>query len=84
MDAVTFESAGLTVTTSGTCLGTYHVRSIDGFVTTEVESTPLIERISADAYQRIRTDAHTVLAPFTTPDGSVAAPFECNIVVAHI
>ena len=52
-------------------------------MTTEVESTPLLERISDDIYRSIRADAHTVLAPFTTPDGHVEAPFECNIVAAR-
>lgn len=52
-------------------------------MTTEVESTPLLERISDDVYRRIRADAHEVLAPFTTSGGSVEAPFECNIVAAR-
>ena len=62
--------------------GTYRAPSVDAFVTTEVESTPLVERISAETYQRIRDEARTVLAPFTAADGSVAAPFESNLVVA--
>ena len=57
--------------------------SVDAFVTTEVESTPLVERITADVYDRIRAGAHDVLAPFTTADGSVEAPFEANLVVAR-
>ncbi|MFF2115354.1 class I SAM-dependent methyltransferase [Rhodococcus koreensis] len=77
------ESAGLQVTTIRTHSGTYRAPSVDAFVTTEVESTPLLERISDDVYRRIRADAHDVLAPFTTPDGSIAAPFECNIVTAR-
>jgi len=76
-------SAGLDVSASGTHAGTYRAPSVDAFVTTEVESTPLVERISADVYQRIREGAHDVLAPFTAPDGSVAAPFESNVVVAR-
>jgi hypothetical protein len=58
-------------------------RRSNAFVTTEVESTPLLERISDDVYRRIRADAHMVLAPFTTPDGHVEAPFECNVVAAR-
>ncbi|MDF3310694.1 hypothetical protein P3H15_37410 [Rhodococcus sp. T2V] len=77
------ESAGLQVTTVRTNSGTYRAPSVDAFVTTEVESTPLLERISDDVYRRIRADAHDVLAPFTTPDGSIEAPFECNIVAAR-
>jgi hypothetical protein len=64
-------------------VGTYRAPSVDAFVTTEVESTPLLERISDDVYQRIRADAHDVLAPFTTADSNVEAPFESNIVAAR-
>ena len=78
-----FESAGLEVTTSRTQAGIYGAPSVDAAVTTEVESTPLAERISDDVYRRIRDDAQDVLAPFTTADGGLAAPFECNIVTAH-
>jgi len=85
LDQVTglVESAGLRITTAHTRLGTYRAPSVEAFVTTEVESTPLRERISDDIYRSIRADAHTVLAPFTTPDGHVEAPFECNIVAAR-
>jgi ubiquinone/menaquinone biosynthesis C-methylase UbiE len=76
-------SAGLEVTRARTHVGTYRAPSVDAFVTTEVESTPLLERISDDVYQRIRADAHDVLAPFTTADGNVEAPFEANVVVAR-
>lgn len=70
------------VTTARTHLGTYRAPSVDAFVTTEVEST-LLERIPDDVYRRIRADARDVLAPFTTSDGGVEAPFECNIVTAR-
>ncbi|MGH3928485.1 MAG: hypothetical protein ACRDTF_00740 [Pseudonocardiaceae bacterium] len=46
---------------------------------TEVESTPLIERISDEVYQRIRVDARDVLGPFTAADGGVEAPFGCHV-----
>jgi ubiquinone/menaquinone biosynthesis C-methylase UbiE len=76
-------SAGLRVVAAGTELGTYRAPSVDAFVTTEVESTPLVQRISPDVYGRIRAGAHDVLAPFTTADGRVEAPFESNLVVAR-
>lgn len=78
-----FGSAGLRVTEARTETGTYRAPSVDAFVTTEVESTPLVQRISDDVYRKIRADAHEVLAPFTTPDGRVEAPFESNLVVAR-
>jgi ubiquinone/menaquinone biosynthesis C-methylase UbiE len=63
--------------------GRYRAPSVDAFVVTEVESTPLRERISDDAYRAIRADAHAVLAPFTRPDGAVDAPFTANLVTAQ-
>lgn len=77
------ESAGLAVTDAQTHVGTYGAPSVDAAVVTEVESTPLIERISDDVYRRIRQDAHDVYRPFTAPDGSLAAPFRSNVVVAR-
>lgn len=76
------ESAGLKATASRTHRGTYRAPTVDAFVTTEVESTPLLTRISDPTYRAIRADAHDVLAPFTAADGSVQGPFEVNIVIA--
>ena len=76
-------SAGLKIASARTHTGTYRAPSVDAFVTTEVESTPLLERISDDVYTRIRADARDVLGPFTNDDGSVEAPFECNLVAAR-
>jgi ubiquinone/menaquinone biosynthesis C-methylase UbiE len=76
-------AAGLRPAGSRTVQGIYRAPSVDAFVTTEVESTPLLERISERTYQAIRVDAHEVLAPFTSADGSVRAPFEANIVTAR-
>ena len=53
------------------------------FVATEVESTPLRERISAGVYQRIKQGAREVLAPFTAADGTLAAPFQVHVVRAR-
>src|SRR5262245_11477568 len=81
--AALVESARLRVVTARTELGTYRAPSIDAFVTTEVESTPLVQRMSAEVYDRIRAGAHEVLAPYTTSDGAVEAPFESNLIVAR-
>jgi ubiquinone/menaquinone biosynthesis C-methylase UbiE len=77
-----FESVGLRVTESRSITGTYSAPSVDAAVTTEVESTPLIERIDEATYRQLRTEAVEVMAPFTAPDGSLAAPFECLVVAA--
>jgi ubiquinone/menaquinone biosynthesis C-methylase UbiE len=76
-------SAGLQVTSSRTLAGTYRAPSVDAFVTTEVESTPLVERMSAAVYAALRAEAHDVLRPWTGPDGGVEAPFESVLVVAR-
>ena len=76
-------SAGLEVTAAHTEVGTYRAPSVDAFVTTEIESTPLVQRISDEVYARIRHNARAVLSPFTTTDGRVEAPFESNLVVAR-
>lgn len=78
-----FESAGLRVTDTGRHAGTARFPSVDALVATEVESTPLRERVTDDAYERIRVGAHEVLAPFTTGDGGLEAPFVCHVVAAR-
>jgi ubiquinone/menaquinone biosynthesis C-methylase UbiE len=77
-----FESAGLRVTDTQAHTGAVSFPSVDAAMTTEVESTPLRERISDEVYERIRLGAHEVLAPFTTGDGTLEAPFECHVVTA--
>ena len=77
------EAAGQRVDQVSFPAGTYRAPSVDAFVRTEVESTPLIERIDEATYARIRADAVAAMAPFTIADGSVSAPFECLLVVAR-
>jgi SAM-dependent methyltransferase len=77
------ESAGLAVLSTRTRLGTARFDSIDAFVATEVEGTPLVDRISKDVYARIRADAREVLGAFTTPAGRVEAPLEGHLVAAR-
>mgnify|MGYP003403111014 FL=1 len=77
------EKAGLASPTTGTHLGTARFPSVDALVTTEVDSTPLGERITAAMRDRISDGARDVLAPFTTLDGSLEAPFEVHVVAAR-
>ena len=76
------EAAGLRVVTSRTHVGHVKCPSIDAFVATEVESTPLRDRIGDDVYARIREDAHAVLRPFVTPAGTAAIPLKGHLVTA--
>jgi len=78
-----FEDAGLPSPTTGTHLGTARFPSVDALVATEVDSTPLGERITADVRDQIRDGARDVLAPFTTADGTLEAPFEVHVVAAR-
>lgn len=65
-----FEAAGLTGITVRTRLGTARWESIDAMVRTEVESTPLVDRISDDVYHRILDDSRKVLAHYQTANGA--------------
>jgi SAM-dependent methyltransferase len=84
LDALTnlFESAGLAVTVSRTVSGTYAAPSADAAVRTEVESTPLAERIDEPTYQRLREETAGLWRRFARADGALAAPFESVLVAA--
>jgi ubiquinone/menaquinone biosynthesis C-methylase UbiE len=77
------DAAGLRVAATRTHLGTVRCPSVDAFVATEVESTPLRERISDDVYACIREGAHEVLRPFTKPGGAAEIPLEGHVIVAR-
>lgn len=77
------ESAGLRVTDTRTRLGRARFASVEEFVAAEVESTPLIGRISEKVYGRIREGAREVLRPFTLPTGGVEIPLEGHLVAAR-
>ncbi len=72
--------AGLTPTAVDTTEVTLHAPSVDAYVTTEVESTPLVERIDDETYTRLRADARTGLAPFCDSSGALALPFEIHLI----
>src|SRR5262249_8666964 len=77
-----FESAGLRVTGVRAHVGRVRFPSVDAFVTTEVASTPLGERIGSEVTRRIHEDARAVLGPWTAPDGALDAPFEGQVLTA--
>jgi ubiquinone/menaquinone biosynthesis C-methylase UbiE len=76
-------AAGLQLTATRTYLGTVRCPSVDAFVATEVESTPLRERLDEGVYARIRQDAREVLRPFTGPDGAAAIPLQGHVLAAR-
>jgi len=74
-----FDAAGLEVSSTRTRTGAIRVPSIDLYVTTEIESTPLVERISDEVYQRIRADARDALQPLYSETGGFQMP-----IVGHL
>jgi SAM-dependent methyltransferase len=77
-----FESAGLRVIAKSTRLGTARFDSIDDLVRTEVESTPLAERISDETYLTILEGSREALARFRTDDGPIAMPIQGHLITA--
>ena len=63
--------------------GIYQAPSAEAMVRTEVESTPLIERIDESTYAAIRADAGAALQAFTTTDGRIEAPFSCLLAMGR-
>jgi ubiquinone/menaquinone biosynthesis C-methylase UbiE len=77
------EAAGLETTTIHTHLCTARFDSIEEAVRTEVEGTPLIDRISDDVYRRILEDSRNALRPFTTESGTAEFPVEGYVISAR-
>jgi hypothetical protein len=78
-----FAAAGLEVTSVREILVTLHAPSVDEYVTTEVESTPLVSRISDEVYRRVREDARTGLVRFCDDEGRLALPLEAYLLIAR-
>jgi len=76
-----FESAGLEVTATQTRKGTARFPSIDALVRTEIEATPLIDRISPEVYTKILEGARELLGSYTTDDGTAEIPIEGHVIV---
>jgi len=77
------ESAGLRVTGARTVAGVARFESPEELVATEVESTPLVERISDQVYASIRAEAREVLQPYVTEAGTLDAPLVAHLVAAR-
>jgi hypothetical protein len=77
------ESAELEVIDARTYLGTARFGSPEELAVTEVEGSPLVERITEDEYSRIRSGARQALAPWTAPDGTLDAPLRGHVVAGR-
>ena len=75
--------AGLAVSETRSVMGTYAAPSIDAAVTTEVESTPLVERISSEVYAELRRRTRELWREYEAPDGGLSAPFASRFAVAR-
>ena len=78
-----FPQAGLRVIDVRTLPATVRAPTVDDYITTEIESTPLIDRISDDIYRRIRAEARGGLARFCDENGRLALPLEAYLVAAR-
>ena len=67
-----------------TVAGVARFASAEELVATEVESTPLIERISEHVYASIRAEANEVLRPFVTAAGTLDAPLVGHLVAGDV
>ena len=79
-----FTAAGLVVAATRTELGTAAFDSPEDLAATEIQGSPLVERISDEIYHRIREGAREALRPFSRPDGSLAAPLRAHLVVGRV
>jgi len=77
-----FEAAGMEITATRTRLATVRFDSVDEAVRTEIESTPLIERISEDVYRRILEDSRETFRTYISENGKLEAPIEGHLITA--
>jgi hypothetical protein len=75
-------SSGLEVSDLRTLSTTMQFDTIDDFVATEVQATPLAERLDEDTYGRILEGTREALARFRTDNG-VEIPVSGHIVTAR-
>jgi SAM-dependent methyltransferase len=74
-----FEAADLEITGSQTRLGSARFDSVDAMVRTEVDSTPLRDRITEEDYARIMADTRAALAPYVTSAGTAEIPIRGHV-----
>lgn len=77
-----FASAALEITGTITRTGAIRMPSIDAYVTTEVEGTPLRDRISDETYATIRREVNEAMAGLVTPEG-FGMPIVGHIITAR-
>ena len=79
----TVRAARLDVLSTRTRMGIARFASIDEFVSVEVESTPVRERLTNDEYDTLRREANSILQRFTTADGTAEIPIEGHLLAGR-
>ncbi len=75
-----FDAAGLEVSAASTQTGIARFASVNAAVAAEIESTPMIDRITDDEYKQIRDAANDVFGPHVTDTGELHLPLVCHLV----
>jgi SAM-dependent methyltransferase len=75
-----FEAARLRVTGTRTRVGIVRFDSAEEAVATEIQATPLAERIDPDSYQRILEAGAEAMRPFVVDGGQVELPIGGHLV----
>jgi SAM-dependent methyltransferase len=78
-----FEAAGLRVAATRTRVGTARFDSVDELVRTEVEGTPLGDRITGEVYRELLAEAQGALRHFTTAAGKAEIPIHGHLITAR-
>ena len=77
-----FEAAGLRVTGTRTRVSTVRYDSASEAVATEIEATPLVERISEETYRRLLEVASEAMGQFAVDGGGVELPLKGHLITA--
>jgi hypothetical protein len=75
-----FEAAGLRATGTRTRVGTVRYPSAAEAVATEIEATPLAERIDRATYERVLAAGTEAMGPFVVDGGRVELPIGGHLV----
>jgi SAM-dependent methyltransferase len=78
-----FEAAGLRITGTRTRTGTVRYDSAEEAVSTEIEATPLAERIGPESYRGLLAAATKALRPFTVTGGRIELPIKGHLITAR-
>ena len=77
-----FAEAGIESAAITTHQGEAAFTSIESWIHTEIKGWTLADALDEDAYERLQREAHTALARFQQPDGSVRFAHPAHIVTA--